>query len=172
MPKRGAIALVTTATALVLLLSFKTPSEALPAGSTGGSPAALAQAGPPAASLAPAPTPAPADGSGATAAPVATASPGATATTNGTIAGSVVQTRYGPVQVRVTIQGGRITDAQAIQLPSDHPRSVELSRYAGSVLRSDVLAAQSAQVDLVSGATYTSVAYLQSLQAALDAAHS
>ena len=60
--------------------------------------------------------------------------------------------------------------SKAPQLPSDHARSAELSQHAASVLRSDVLAAQSAQVDLVSGATYTSAAYPQSLQAALDAA--
>lgn len=170
MPKRGAIALVTTAIALVLLLSFKTPSETRLTGSTGGALGAISQPAPTAAApVAPAATLTPAGGSSATAAPTATASPGAGATANGTIVGSVIETRYGPVQVQVTIQEGRITDVQALQLPSDHPRSAELSQNAASVLRSEVLAAQGAQVDLVSGATYTSAAYLQSLQAALDA---
>jgi uncharacterized protein with FMN-binding domain len=84
----------------------------------------------------------------------------------------VAQTRFGPVQVQVTIAGGKITDVTALQLPFDHPRSAEISGIVEPMLRSEALAAQSAQIDLISGATYTSDAYAQSLQAALDqAAH-
>jgi uncharacterized protein with FMN-binding domain len=107
------------------------------------------------------------------AAPVATAAPAAgTALANGTDTGSVVQTRFGPVQVQVTIAGGRITDVTALQLPNDRQRSAEISQIAEPMLRSEALTAQSAQIDLISGATYTSDAYAQSLQSALDqAAH-
>jgi uncharacterized protein with FMN-binding domain len=84
----------------------------------------------------------------------------------------VVQTRFGPVQVQVTIASGKISDVTALQLPNDRQRSAEISQIVEPMLRSEALTAQSAQIDLVSGATYTSDAYARSLQAALDqAAH-
>ena len=89
-----------------------------------------------------------------------------------TVTGSVVDTVYGPVQVRVTIAGGRVTDVQTLQTPSDATRSVRLAQYAVPILRQEVLAAQSAQIDTVSGATYTSQGYAQSVQSALDHAPS
>jgi uncharacterized protein with FMN-binding domain len=87
------------------------------------------------------------------------------------VTGPVVDTQYGPVQVRVTLQGGRIVDVAALQLPSDRSRSAEISNYAAPVLHDEILQAQSAKVDVVSGATYTSQGYIQSLQAALDRAN-
>lgn len=87
-----------------------------------------------------------------------------------TVTGPAVDTPFGPVQVKVSISGGRITDVQAVQTPSEHMRSVEINQYATPILHQEVLAAQSANVDLVSGATYTSEAYAQSLQAAIDQA--
>ena len=89
---------------------------------------------------------------------------------DGTVQGQEFDTRYGPVQVSVTVQGGRIADIQALQLPFDHPRSEAISQYVEPILRSEALQAQSAQIDLVSGATYTSDAYSRSLQSALDQA--
>jgi uncharacterized protein with FMN-binding domain len=84
----------------------------------------------------------------------------------------VVQTQFGPVQVQVTLANGKITNVTALQLPSDRQRSAYISSIVGPMLQSETLAAQSAQIDLISGATYTSDAYAQSLQAALDqAAH-
>ena len=85
-----------------------------------------------------------------------------------TIDGPVVSNRYGDVQVEVVISGGRISDVVALQLPSDRRRSEEISSIAGPYLRQEALQAQSANIDIVSGATYTSVSYAQSLQAALD----
>jgi uncharacterized protein with FMN-binding domain len=85
-----------------------------------------------------------------------------------TVDGDTVQTRYGPVQLRVTLSGGRITAVTTLQLPQDNPRDQEISSFAVPQLTQEVLAAQSAQVDTVSGATYTSEGYLQSLQSALD----
>jgi uncharacterized protein with FMN-binding domain len=87
------------------------------------------------------------------------------------VTGPVVDTQYGPVQVRVTLQGGRIVDVAALQLPSDRSRSVEISNYAAPQLHDEVLQAQSAKIDVVSGATYTSQGYIRSLQAALDRAN-
>jgi uncharacterized protein with FMN-binding domain len=75
------------------------------------------------------------------------------------------------VQVRITVSGGRISDITALQLPTDRRRSQQISQYAGPILRSEAIAAQSASIDTVSGATYTSQGYEQSLQSALDQAH-
>jgi uncharacterized protein with FMN-binding domain len=87
------------------------------------------------------------------------------------VTGPVVDTQYGPVQVRVTLQGRRIVDVAALQLPNDRSRSVEISNDAAPRLRAEALQAQSANIDVVSGATYTSEGYIRSLQAALDSAN-
>jgi uncharacterized protein with FMN-binding domain len=80
--------------------------------------------------------------------------------------------RFGDVQVRISVKGGRITDIQTPHMPFDRPRSQEISQEAAPLLYHEVLQAQSAQIDSLSGATYTSDAYAQSLQSALDQAHS
>lgn len=100
-----------------------------------------------------------------------TTSSGTSTATSGSYDGSSVQTRYGTVQVQVTVQGGKITEVKALQLTDAENRSAQISAYAAPVLRSEVLQAQSANVQTVGGATITSDAYLTSLQAALDAAH-
>jgi uncharacterized protein with FMN-binding domain len=84
--------------------------------------------------------------------------------------GPSVPNRYGPVQVRVVLNGSRIVDVQPLALPTDRRRSAEISNAAVPTLRQEALRAQSAAIDTVSGATYTSAGYRQSLQAALDAA--
>jgi uncharacterized protein with FMN-binding domain len=99
-----------------------------------------------------------------------TTSGSSTALTDGTFAGKAADTQFGPVQVQVTVAGGRITDVKAIQLTNYGGRSVQISNYAAPILRSEVLKAQSAKVSTVSGATYTSDGYLTSLQSALDKA--
>lgn len=90
---------------------------------------------------------------------------------NGTFTGAVESTRFGNVQVQVVVAGGKITDVKALQLTDAERRSQMISATAAPILRSEVLQAQSGNVDTVSGATITSDAYLSSLQAALDAAH-
>ncbi len=94
---------------------------------------------------------------------------GSTSTASGTFAGPAASNPYGDVQVQVTIQNGKITDVRALALPSGG-HSGRISDYVGPILRSQALTAQSARIDGVSGATYTSQAYAQSLQGALDAA--
>jgi uncharacterized protein with FMN-binding domain len=74
------------------------------------------------------------------------------------------------VQVKITVQAGKLTDVTPLQLTNYGGRSVEISNYATPILRSEVLAAQSANVNSVGGATYTSQGYLSSLQSALDKA--
>jgi uncharacterized protein with FMN-binding domain len=88
-----------------------------------------------------------------------------------TVDGALVGTPYGNVQVRLTHVGPRITDVRAVQLTDSSQHSVSISAYAAPILRQEALAAQSAQIDMVSGATFTSEGYQQSLQAAIDAAH-
>lgn len=85
-----------------------------------------------------------------------------------TIVGAVEQTRYGPVQVSVTFTGSQIADVQALQVPSRERESVRINEQAVPLLQQKVVAAQSAQVDTVSGATYTSEAYAESVQSAID----
>ena len=100
-----------------------------------------------------------------------TGTTGASAKAGGTYAGSVVQTRFGSVQVQITVQAGKITDVTALQLTDAERKSVQISNRAAPLLRAEVLQSQSADVQTISGATVTSDAYLNSLQAALDAAN-
>lgn len=170
MPKRGIVALAVTAVALVLLLSFKTP-DAVPTRSGG---VAIVEPGSGA-------TPSPAAGatSGSTSAPTAgaTPTPAPTTSTGGgsgsaataTIDGPAVDTRYGTIQVEIVVSGGQLQDVVALQLPTGR-HSGQISNAVAPILREEALQAQSASIDTVSGATYTSDAYAQSLQAALDQA--
>ncbi|SDO69045.1 Uncharacterized protein, contains FMN-binding domain [Streptomyces sp. cf386] len=86
-----------------------------------------------------------------------------------TVTGSVVQTQYGPVQVRITVAGGRITKAETVQAPSGG-QSTNITANAVPKLNQAAVAAGSADIDAVSGATYTSAGYKESLQSALDQA--
>jgi uncharacterized protein with FMN-binding domain len=99
------------------------------------------------------------------------ATTGAQAKAQATYAGKVVSTRFGTVQVQITVQNGKVTDVTALKLTDAERKSQMISAQAAPILRSEVLQAQSADVQTVSGATVTSDAYLTSLQAALDAAH-
>lgn len=166
MPKRGAVALSLTIAALVLLLNFKTPTKdaglALGAGDT--TPAIIAPAATDSTASSQVAT--------ATAQPQASAQPQATAApataASGTVQGDTIQTRFGPVQVEVTVKNGKITNVTALQLPWDHQRSADISQYVEPILHDEAIQAQSAIVDIVSGATYTSIGYARSLQSALD----
>ncbi|MEU3789867.1 FMN-binding protein [Streptomyces fructofermentans] len=86
-----------------------------------------------------------------------------------TVTGKAVQTDYGPVQVRITVAGGKISKAEAVQSPSGG-RSSQISGDAVPKLNRAAIAAGSADIDAVSGATYTSGGYKESLQSALDQA--
>ena len=87
-----------------------------------------------------------------------------------TYTGSVASTRWGPVQVAITVSGGKVTKVAVLQSPDGNPRDVEINDRALPVLVQETLDAQSAKIDMVSGATYTSDGYLTSLQSALDQA--
>ena len=114
---------------------------------------------------------APAVSAATAATPVATTT--ATATTkpsgtSGTATGDVVATQYGNAQVRVTVTNGKIVKLEALQLQGNDPHSVQISSSAAPILAQEALAKQTAAVDAVSGATFTSASYTQSLQSALD----
>jgi uncharacterized protein with FMN-binding domain len=165
--KRVIFSILGTVAGLVALLSFKTgghvtvgaalPSAALgtsAAGTTGGPTAASSAAGGPPNTAEPSPAP-------SSSAPTAAAK---------TYNGSAVQTRYGTVQVAVTVSGGKITNVSFLQLTSYDGRSADINSQAGPLLLQETLSAQSSNIDTISGATYTSEGYLQSLQSALDQA--
>jgi uncharacterized protein with FMN-binding domain len=164
--KRIFLAVVGTVLGLVALLSFKSQNHVavgakLPSASLGTG--SSSSAGP--TTAAPAPTTA----APTTAAPTtpATTSP---ATTSKTYDGSAVQTRYGTVQVAVTVAGGKITNVAFLQLTGNDGRSNDINNQAAPILLQETLSAQNANIDTVSGATFTSEGYLQSLQSALDQA--
>ena len=87
-----------------------------------------------------------------------------------TVTGSTVDTRWGPVQVQLTVSGDKITDIAMLQYPNANGTDQQISSYALPILMQSTVDAQSADIDMVSGATYTSAGYLESLQSALDQA--
>lgn len=113
----------------------------------------------------------------ATATPGTTPTPGATSTStssstykNGTYTGNVADAQWGVVQVQVVIQNGKITSVQFLQYPNERNRSIEINNNADPILVNEAIQAQSANVDVVSGATDSSNAYIQSLSNALSQA--
>ena len=98
----------------------------------------------------------------------ATGTQSGTTTGTKTIVGSTVQTPYGPLQVSVTFTNGKISAVKALQTPNRHGTSVQINAYATPILAQEAVAANSAKIDTVSGATFTSEGYAQSLQSAID----
>ena len=85
-----------------------------------------------------------------------------------TVTGDVAQTQWGPVQVQLTMASGKITAVSVPQYPNGNHRDAEINEYALPILINETVQAQSAQIDMVSGATVTSDGYIRSLQSALD----
>jgi uncharacterized protein with FMN-binding domain len=162
--RRVALALFSTITGLVILLDFKTHST-----TAGTVPAAVGTAG---------------TGTGTGATSDATSSAGTAAagstsssgTSSGsasgtkTVTGDSVDTRWGPVQVQITVTNGKVSKANAVVYPSGNPRDQEINAYAIPALNQEAVSASSAKIDMISGATVTSTGYLGSLQSALDKA--
>ena len=88
----------------------------------------------------------------------------------GTYTGDAIDTRYGPVQVQATVSGGKLTAVKVLQVPDEDPREDFIVTQDVPVLTQEALAAGNASIDSVSGATFTSMGYVQSLQSALDKA--
>ena len=146
--RRITLWLFSTVAALVLLFSYRTSTN------SGGTAATIAAA------TAPATT-------------GTTGTPSGSGTSSGakTYSGSVAQTRWGPVQVTITVSDGKITNVAVPTYPNGNNRDEEINAYALPILRQATLDNQSAQVDTISGATVTTDGYRESLQSALDAAH-
>jgi uncharacterized protein with FMN-binding domain len=102
--------------------------------------------------------------------PDASESPQPSSGSTKTVTGDAADTRYGPVQVAVTFSGKKITQIQVVQYPTETGRDQEINDYAIPQLNQQAMSAQSAKIDGVSGATYTSEGYQQSLQSAIDKA--
>ena len=161
--RRTAAVIAVTVVGMWLMLSFKSsPAPLASSTSSATAPTTSVPSTPTdGAGQPPAGPPPPGSGSSAT-------QPPSTATR--TVDGDVVANRYGDVQVAVVLNGNRIIDVKALQMPSDRARSRDISSQAAPLLRDEVLQAQSAQIDTIGGATYTSNGYAQSLQSALDKA--
>jgi len=159
--KRALPAAVVTLLGLLALATFKT-SPGLPTKSA----AALL----PKATVPPATAPPPSTTTPATSPAPATSPPTTAAGAVRTVDGDPFDNPYGTVQVQVTLQGRRITNVTPLQMPTDRQRSAEISQQAAPLLLQEVLQAQSAQIDIIGGASYTSQSYAQSLQSALDKA--
>ncbi|WP_410672497.1 FMN-binding protein [Amycolatopsis sp. cmx-4-68] len=103
--------------------------------------------------------------------PAAVSGSGDTTTAaGGTVTGDAADTRFGPVQVRITVENGKLTSVTAVEYPTENPRDQEINEYAIPELNQEAAQAGTADIDMVSGATYTSDGYVRSLQSALDKA--
>jgi uncharacterized protein with FMN-binding domain len=172
--RRLLLALVSTAAGLAAVLSFKTQGSAATSGA-----AAAPQTGTQASSSAPASTGSAGSGSAGTASGSGSTSAGSKSSTAGTagtgggrtLTGAVSNTPYGPMQVQVTMAARKITGVKVLQETNDGVMSQQIDANAVPQLTKETLAAQSARIDAVSGASYTSAGYIKSLQSALDQAN-
>ncbi len=162
------------ALAISLLINFRGPADLALSGAVTGSGLGLGTSpgGTTPSTTGGAGASAPAGGTGAAGTSTAPTAPTAgtgTAARSGQFVGPVTANPFGDVQVQITVQNGKIVDVTALSLPSGG-HSGRISQYAGPILQTQALTAQSARIDGVSGATYTSQAYAQSLQGALNQA--
>jgi uncharacterized protein with FMN-binding domain len=155
--RRIVIWLASTVTVVVLLFGYHTSTD---------SPATSGATTAPSSSSAPSST---APSSTAPSSP-SSSSPSASSSGTTSYTGDTAQTRWGPVQVKITVNDGSITKVTVPQAPSGNPRDTEINDQALPILIQETIDAQSARIDMVSGATVTSEGYVESLQSALDAA--
>jgi uncharacterized protein with FMN-binding domain len=175
--KRIIYTLLATVTGVVLLLSYRTSLEAVaPAstgagtgtdsGASGSGDAGTATSG---SGTAGSGTGSSAPGSGSSGSPSASGS-ASSGLKDGSYTGQSTDTRYGPVQVKITVSGGTITAVDVPVYPTESFRDQQINRRAVPQLVSETLKAQSSHIDMVSGATFTSDGYIGSLQSAIDRA--
>ncbi|MDX6714931.1 MAG: hypothetical protein QOH30_1489 [Baekduia sp.] len=150
--KRAPIVLSATVAGLAVTLGFHAHAPAAPP------PTTTAQASAPSSSGS-------SGSSGSGAAPAAAAS-----SSTKTVTSDVASNQYGNVQLKVTVSNGKVTKIEALQVPQNDRKSAEINAYAEPALQASALQAQSANIDTVSGATYTSDSYKTALQSALDKA--
>ena len=178
---------LSTITVVVLLFSYRTSTSSI----VGATSQVTSKAGPgagagngkvadptpnPAPTPAPTPTSTPArpganPGSGQAPTQGIPGNPGSQGSAGTAYVGDPIGTRYGNVQVQILVANGKITSASVLQVPNRDRKDVQINNRAVPILNQQVVSAQSADIDMVSGATVTSMAYIQSLQSALDQAH-
>jgi uncharacterized protein with FMN-binding domain len=171
---RAILAIIGTAAGLIFLLSFKTHSTSAvttPPAAIGGTNSGSADGSTPGATS----TPGAASTPGTSSPSSGTSGSGAGGGTSGsaatkTVTGAAADTMYGPVQVKITVKNGKLTAVDAVVYPQQDPRDAQINAYAVPALDREALAAGSAHIDAISGATYTSGGYISSLQSALDKA--
>jgi uncharacterized protein with FMN-binding domain len=149
--RRVFLAAISTVAGLMMLLSFKSRSSTTaPTNSALATTSTTGTAG---------------GGTGTSTSP-------STAATTGTktVTGAASQTRYGPVQVQITVTNGQVTAVNAVNYPTQSGRDAQINAYAIPQLNQEAVAAKSAKIDMISGATYTSTGYINSLQNALTKA--
>ena len=168
--RRNLVALLGTVSSLVLLFAYPTshnasgsaPAGAQPIPGAGSAASGSAASGSAASGSA---------ASGSAASGSAASASGSAASGTKTYTGDAAQTRWGTVQVRITVQAGKITKSEAVRYPDANGHDQEINSYALPILAQEAVAAQSASIEAVSGATVTSGGYVESLQSALNAAH-
>jgi len=170
--RRIILAIVSTTAALVFLLTFKThnvssvtaPPAAVgtPSASAGGGSGTSSGTGT-SSGASPTPSSTPSGGSGASGS-------GSGISSAKTVTGDAADTIYGPVQVQITVKNGKLTAANATMYPTETPRDAQINAFAIPQLEQETVAAGNANIDAVSGATYTSNGYITSLQSALSKA--
>ena len=148
---------MSTLTAVTLLFGYHTSTSSSATAAAGGNASAEA------------PLTGTSSTSGTAAAP-SSSSTGTTSSGTTTVTGTAADTRWGPVQVQITVSGGKVTAVTVVEYPNSNGKDQEINAQALPILVKETLSAQSAKIDMVSGATYTSEGYLTSLQSALDQA--
>ncbi|RBY78121.1 FMN-binding protein [Geodermatophilus sp. TF02-6] len=168
--RRIVLWLMSTLTALVLLFGYHTSTSSVSA--QGGDSSVAAPTGGASSSTSGTSGPS-SSGSGTSSGSSSSGSSSSgssSSATSTTVTGTAASTRYGPVQVQITVSGGQVTDVEVLEYPDDDGRDRQINARALPILVSETLDAQSADIDVVSGATYTSEGYTSSLQSALDQA--
>ncbi|KJL34695.1 FMN-binding protein [Microbacterium azadirachtae] len=181
--KKIVYAVLATVTGLVLLFSYRTSLEVVTpaasgaagtAGATGTAGTTKSATGSSTGTSTSGTSSGTSAGSSSSGSTSSTGSTGSTTSSSGlkdgSFTGQAVDTRYGAVQVAITVSGGQITDVSVPQYPNTERRDEQINAQAIPILVSETKSAQSAQIDMVSGATFTSDGYTQSLQSAIDQA--
>jgi uncharacterized protein with FMN-binding domain len=162
--RRIVMAVMGTVTGVVLLFSYHASTRSTLAGGIGAADGTtIPGTAPPTPSTPSTPEPSPT--------PSPSSSRSSSPKVSGTFTGDPASTRWGTVQVRITVAAGKITSSAAVQYPQNNGRDLEINSYALPQLAQEVVQAQSASIDAISGATVTSDGYIQSLQSAVDQAH-
>ena len=168
--KKIVLWLMSTLTVLVMLLGYRT-STSSQVSATPGSSAVAPISGTSGTSASGTSASGSASSSGTSSSGTTSSDSGsASGSASTTVTGDAADTRWGPVQVEITVAGGTITDVSVVEYPTENGKDQQINARALPILIKETLDAQSSSIDMVSGATYTSEGYVQSLQSALDEA--